>query len=61
VLIETQDEVPQHPRPPTLGWEGFSKHIERRRIAGTHFSMLRTPHVTTLARVLNELLSPRRT
>ena len=55
-LFESADEHPSHPRPPTLGWDELAPSIERRQIAGTHFSLLAPHRIDALARTISRCL-----
>lgn len=55
-LFESAEAHPSHPRPPTLGWDDLAPSIERREVAGTHFTLL-APHRTEgLARTISGCL-----
>lgn len=49
LLIETTDEAPDHPRPPTLGWDDLASRLSKGRTPGTHFSALGPDHAHELA------------
>jgi thioesterase domain-containing protein len=53
VLFRTKEGLPDHPRPPTLGWEKHvGDRIEYRSIEGNHFTLASPSHAPTLAREL---------
>src|SRR5690606_9049164 len=56
-LLETEDEHPTHPRPPTLGWEEIATDIERHTTPGTHFSAVFGTHAHALAARIDQLLA----
>jgi thioesterase domain-containing protein len=56
-LFEAQEAHPQHPKPPTLGWEPFAEHLVRTPIPGSHFTLLHEQHATQLATIVDEVLS----
>jgi thioesterase domain-containing protein len=48
-LFETTEELREHPRPPTLGWERHARTaLQRRKIAGNHFTLVNEPHAAVL-------------
>jgi thioesterase domain-containing protein len=55
-LFESADAHPSHPRPATLGWDELAPRIERRVVAGTHFSLLAPHRTEALARTISSCL-----
>ncbi len=43
--------------PDSLGWEKYCSNLEISKVPGSHFSMLRPPHVKILAKKIRELMS----
>ena len=55
-LFESADAHPSHPKPPTLGWDHLTPRLERRVIAGTHFTLLADHRVPALADAIGRCL-----
>lgn len=55
-LFESSDEHPAHPKPPTLGWEALTPHLERHFVGGTHYTLLAPRYIEALARTINSCL-----
>jgi thioesterase domain-containing protein len=55
-LFESADAHPSHPKPPTLGWDDLAPRLERRQIAGTHFTLLAPHRTDALARTIGGCL-----
>ncbi len=55
-LFEAQESHPQHPKPPTLGWEPYADQLIRTPIPGSHFTLLLEQHAPQLAAILDEVL-----
>lgn len=53
-LFESAEAHPSHPRPPTLGWEALAPRLERRVVAGTHFSLLAPQRIAALAATIGK-------
>lgn len=51
-LFEVIDSLPDHPRPPTLGWEAHAADIESITVAGNVFSCLHPKYRAGLGRAL---------
>ncbi|MCP4397936.1 MAG: AMP-binding protein, partial [bacterium] len=43
-------------RIPDMGWQAFARHVDVREVAGNHYTMLREPHVQTLANQLTQCI-----
>jgi thioesterase domain-containing protein len=41
---------------PTLGWSQLASHVQIHQVPGNHLSMLKQPHVQTLAQQLQQYL-----
>ncbi|MDI9638248.1 hypothetical protein QM565_21230 [Geitlerinema splendidum] len=48
-------------RDPTLGWSAFAPHIQVIPVPGNHLSLLKPPHVQTLAQQLGQCFDRTRT
>jgi thioesterase domain-containing protein len=55
-LLESSEELPEHPRPATLGWESHAERVDHRRVPGHHFNLVFEPHAATLAREIHRAL-----
>lgn len=55
-LFESADAHPSHPKPPTLGWDYLAPKIERRQVAGTHFTLLAPHRIEALAATIGGCL-----
>src|SRR5262249_6844679 len=57
VVLNSTAELPDHPRPKTLGWEEHVKAsaVQQRYVPGNHFNLVFEPHAGTIAQELLRL------
>ena len=56
--VNPSGETPAFLSDPSLGWSEHAQKVEVHEVPGDHDSMVRTPHVETLTRVLRGYLQP---
>jgi thioesterase domain-containing protein len=59
-LFEAESEHPQHPRPPTLGWEHHAADVVHVPIPGNHFTLMAEEHAARLAGLVDRYLAEAR-